>query len=296
MENVPENALLGRQVLNREKPWPTPRAANPGSRPNGKGGEILAEQARLSYATPRAEDSQCAGRRHNRDTSDTLYAQTVTDTNSTPGSLSPDWVELLMGFPLGWSRNEPMNVDELRRWMVSVRLSHMLYLGHGITESTRDPEAVRILRRDDDPQEVRGEADAGGLDIVQAPSILLSDLLQLKTKLDEEADLSLASAKTAWDELRRLRTEDESASPSRRWGTVAQQPREYPDSLHSLPQVSPRYGIEAWQEGTWETSVPRVATKVADRVNRLRGLGNAQCPQTMAAAFTLLAREAGVLR
>jgi hypothetical protein len=71
MENVPENALLGRQVLNR-------------------------------YATPRAEDSQCAGRRHNRETSDTLYAQTVTDTGAKPGSLNPAWTAWLMGWPIGW--------------------------------------------------------------------------------------------------------------------------------------------------------------------------------------------------
>ena len=118
MENVPENALLGRQVLNRQKPWPTPRAANPGSRPNGKGGEILAEQARLSYATPRAEDSQCAGRRNNRETSDTLYAQTVTDTNSTPGSLSPLWVEWLQGFPPEWTDCAvSVTPSVLRRWL-----------------------------------------------------------------------------------------------------------------------------------------------------------------------------------
>jgi len=122
MENVPENALLGRQVLNREKPWPTPRAANPGSRPNGKGGEILAEQARLSYATPRAEDSQCAGRRHNRETSDTLYAQTVTDTNSTPGSLSPLWVEWLQGFPPEWTDCEAsVTPSVLTRWRLRSR-------------------------------------------------------------------------------------------------------------------------------------------------------------------------------
>ena len=40
--------------------------------------------------------------------------------------------------------------------------------------------------------------------------------------------------------------------------------------------------------------VGRVATRIPARVDRLRGLGNAQCPQTMVAAFTLLAREAGV--
>ena len=42
-----------------------------------------------------------------------------------------------------------------------------------------------------------------------------------------------------------------------------------------------------------EPYVGRVATGVASRVDRLRALGNGQVPQTMAAAFTLLAREAG---
>ena len=39
---------LTEQVMN----WPTPRAANPGSRPNGKGGKILAEEAKKNWATP----------------------------------------------------------------------------------------------------------------------------------------------------------------------------------------------------------------------------------------------------
>ena len=134
MENVPENALLGRQVLNRQKPWPTPRAANPGSRPNGKGGEILAEQARLSYATPRAEDSQCAGRRLSRDTSDTLYAQTVTDTNATPGSLSPLWVEWLQGFPPEWTDcAASVTPSVLRRWLRRSRCWLRL-LGYEVNE------------------------------------------------------------------------------------------------------------------------------------------------------------------
>lgn len=40
--------------------------------------------------------------------------------------------------------------------------------------------------------------------------------------------------------------------------------------------------------------VPRVAVGVPERVNRLRALGNGQVPQCMAAAFTYLARQAGV--
>jgi hypothetical protein len=36
--------------------WPTPRAGNPGSRPNGKGGKILAEEAKKNWATPNTMD------------------------------------------------------------------------------------------------------------------------------------------------------------------------------------------------------------------------------------------------
>jgi DNA (cytosine-5)-methyltransferase 1 len=49
--------------------------------------------------------------------------------------------------------------------------------------------------------------------------------------------------------------------------------------------------------GDWlaEPYVGRVAHGVASRVDRLRALGNGQVPQCMAAAFTYLAREAGIL-
>ena len=42
--------------------WPTPRAGNPGSRPNKKGGKILAEEAKkASIPTPRATDWKDGG-------------------------------------------------------------------------------------------------------------------------------------------------------------------------------------------------------------------------------------------
>jgi len=57
--------------------WPTPRAGNPGSRPNRKGGKILSEEVKKSMGmipTPRAEDSQSFGA--HRGTPDTLTAFT----------------------------------------------------------------------------------------------------------------------------------------------------------------------------------------------------------------------------
>tara|TARA_R100001530_G_scaffold129409_2_gene99734 strand:- start:1618 stop:2172 length:555 start_codon:yes stop_codon:yes gene_type:complete len=50
--------------------WPTPRASNPGSRPNQKGGKILQEEAKKSQPT-------------------------------IGGTLNPVWVEWLMGFKEG---------------------------------------------------------------------------------------------------------------------------------------------------------------------------------------------------
>jgi len=146
--------------------WPTPRAGNPGSRPNRKGGKILSEEVKKSMGmipTPRAEDSQSCGA--HRGTPDTLTAFTKmfptprttgldggsnsrnaakargmwptprsndaekrgnfdfeNPRNGLPasvkamgtvngGQLNPDWVELLMGWPLGWTRTDGSRPD-----------------------------------------------------------------------------------------------------------------------------------------------------------------------------------------
>jgi len=41
--------------------WPTPRAANPGSRPNGKGGKILEEEVKKMWPSPRASEYKDCG-------------------------------------------------------------------------------------------------------------------------------------------------------------------------------------------------------------------------------------------
>ena len=49
---------------------------------------------------------------------------------------------------------------------------------------------------------------------------------------------------------------------------------------HSIP--TPR--ATDWKDG----SIPRVATNIKDRVNRLKAIGNGQVPQCMVAAWNIL--------
>jgi hypothetical protein len=104
--------------------WPTPRAANPGSRPNGKGGKILAEEVAIAegirnrgqkmWPTPTAQDSKNNG------------APSQMDSNTKPlnaevgGKLNPPWVEWLMGWPIGWTGLEPLETGRFQAWQHSL--------------------------------------------------------------------------------------------------------------------------------------------------------------------------------
>jgi DNA (cytosine-5)-methyltransferase 1 len=69
--------------------YPTPRAGVPGSRPNKKGGRILAE------VVEKAKNGQ-------------------------DGQLNPDWVEAMMGYPLYWTdvkKDETKNINYPFAWL-----------------------------------------------------------------------------------------------------------------------------------------------------------------------------------
>jgi hypothetical protein len=100
--------------------WPTPRAGNPGSRKPGTGGKILAEEAKIynglqdqeksntsgknqgSWATPQAEDHHSTSCRNKTDSNQKCLGRDMTRQGLSP-KLNPNWVEQLMGLPIGWT-------------------------------------------------------------------------------------------------------------------------------------------------------------------------------------------------
>jgi DNA (cytosine-5)-methyltransferase 1 len=61
--------------------------------------------------------------------------------------------------------------------------------------------------------------------------------------------------------------------------------------MQAMPRLLAHYGQEAWQDGSWENAVPRMSRGVANRVDRLRGLGNGQVPAVVALAWETLTTQ-----
>jgi hypothetical protein len=109
-------------MVHRTPLWPTPRAANPGSRPNGKGGKILAEEVAIAaglrkrgqtWATPTAS----AGGPEPEGTTGRKLVTQVQQKTQAGGALNPTWVEWLMGWPLGWTDLSVSATDKFRLWL-----------------------------------------------------------------------------------------------------------------------------------------------------------------------------------
>jgi DNA (cytosine-5)-methyltransferase 1 len=110
---------LEERVAIEQKMWPTPRASNPGSRPNGKGGKILNEEVMIAeglrergekmWPTPNASDNRDRGNMSDPAIQRRLakgkqvgLTMAVKDKPG-KGTLNPEWVEWLMGYPQGWT-------------------------------------------------------------------------------------------------------------------------------------------------------------------------------------------------
>jgi hypothetical protein len=119
---------LVRPTSERESGFlPTPRAGNPGSRPNGKGGKVLAEEVAIMQGTRvRGQAIWPRPTSHNAKENDSPTEATRNTPSlcslarggdkTQPRHLNPAWVEWLMGWPLGWTDLKQSAMAKFRQW------------------------------------------------------------------------------------------------------------------------------------------------------------------------------------
>ena len=119
MENVPENALLGRQVLNRQ--WPTPQTVD---------GKKTARPLRKKQDRQTRNETPGSYRGDLADHVARGQSTPQTEPPTTSGSLSPLWVEFLMGWPPAWTDSGHSVTDKsLTSWRL-LGVSWLKLLGY----------------------------------------------------------------------------------------------------------------------------------------------------------------------
>ena len=111
------DAILGRDIAKPQgklPAWPTPRASTGGPDPESRATGKNLQNAVASWPTPTANED-AAGTSNGKmqkmlgnhpDIRGRQDQENFSETESHPGPLNPDWVEMLMGFPIGWTASE----------------------------------------------------------------------------------------------------------------------------------------------------------------------------------------------
>ena len=155
---------------------------------------------------------------------------------------------------------------------------------HNGTEIGRG-EVLRMLRDGNAAQEIQRQI--GRPVSIYEAAILLAELCEYKNR-PNEARVFMACAKALEEELRSLRLHQGTSSSPHRSEQDAQRTGEHSDVMQALSRLLAHHGKAAWQDGSWEDAIPRVADGVAARVDRLKAIGNGQVPLCAATAWRLL--------
>ena len=152
------------------------------------------------------------------------------------------------------------------------------HIGKGMSyaESKRAVEVLRNLWSADAAQTLRSATR--GLGRFQTAEVLFTFLRKYEAHPDE-ARLFLAGKETPDGFLRSLRLKEKATGTPHRPGHNEQRARQHTDTLQEVPRFLAQHMQENWPFSGWEDGIPRVATGVPARVDRLRALGNAVVPQ-----------------
>ena len=132
----------------------------------------------------------------------------------------------------------------------------------------------------------------GGLGGIQAQKVLQSNVHGkiLCQRCAIKIGVIETSYPVPWELLRSVWGYNETTLPSHRREPLERLAREYPDLMRKLSCYPPPSCPSCWADGSWEDDIPRVATGVKNRVNRLKCLGNAVVPAQAYPIFAAIAQ------
>jgi len=257
--------------VNNPKTWPTPRANDAEKRGNfdmnnPRNGLPAAVKLNSMGMIPTPVASDTGSRKH-------TYSQGgMALSDAAGGQLNPEWVELLMGWPRGWTSLEPMERSEFDAWFKGFSRQEMSSLRETV-QPTQD-----------------AEWPDRGRERVLGPEELQPDVREHSNEY-QARNIPLEGSAVPEGSLRGLRLQETPHGSSLRSESEKQRSEEPSNPLRSLPRFLARYGQEAWKDGRWENAVPRIGHGVPHRVDRLKALGNGQVPQVARRAFMILCKE-----
>jgi DNA (cytosine-5)-methyltransferase 1 len=192
------------------------------------------------------------------------------------GSLNPAWTEWLMNWPEGWTCVDPISHIEYAQWLMESSFNG---------EKDGNSEVLRVLRLGHVEEEIR-EA-SGGYGGLFETTVLFALLCKHKNR-PHKARILLACAKVFKREMRGMRSQVATSSASHGSEHQKQRAEQHSDFMQALSRLLAHYRSSPWMGYRRETSAPRTAKNVGDRVHRLSSIGNGQMPTAAMLAWEIL--------
>lgn len=226
-----------------------------------------------------------------------------THKEETGGQLNPDWVEWLMGWCVHWSSLEPLSHDDFKEWMARVKGGAAQVPSDRLRELRNNEQAPPASQGSESEQQHAGEhydtvpglpcegtREGGGLGTGQCEGASVRDMREGVSVQPNEAREGLQ--REVPGEVRQVvggekMGQQEQGSDLRTLRDDVSIHATKTDDVQRIVREQDGMGAPSW----WETeplNIPRVATGIAKRADRLKAIGNGQVPAAAALAWNTL--------
>ena len=193
----------------------------------------------------------------------------------TSGQLNPTWVEKLMGWPADWTCIDNISHTKMMFWI----------MGFYDDKERCTNQILQMLRQGNVSKEIQQQI--GRPVCILETSVLLTQLCEYSNR-PNEAWVFFSCQKILEDEMRGLRSQQETSSSSHRSEYQEQFGKQHSDTMQALSRLLAYDGKEAWKNNSWEDAIPRVGKNIIARMERIKAIGNGQVPLCAATAWRIL--------